>query len=121
VGMSQRLSEQEITEFIEHAVKYNNDCNNVESECKLIKCWPTKKNRNVFQAVVQVHRSAYDQIMKAGGVFIGYDFCFAFDAHDILRCYNCNGFNHSSKFCNQKKSCPKCGVEDKLDHTISEC
>jgi hypothetical protein len=59
--------------------------------------------------------------MKAGGVFIGYDFCFAFDAHDILRCYNCNGFNHSSKFCNQKKSCPKCGVEDKLDHTISEC
>jgi hypothetical protein len=48
VGMSQRLSEQEITEFIEHAVKYNNDCNNVESECKLIKCWPTKKKSQCF-------------------------------------------------------------------------
>jgi hypothetical protein len=80
-----------------------------------------KKNNKVFQAVVQVDRLTYDRLIKAGDLFIGYDHCYVFDAVEILRCYNCNEFKHSSKNCNQKRSCPRCAVVDGLDHAVAEC
>ena len=86
-----------------------------------VKQCPTKKNVKIYQAVLQVDQASYDIVMKTGGVFIGYDYCYAYDAIDIMRCYNCNGFNHSSKTCRQNKSCPKCGVTEKLNHSVAEC
>jgi hypothetical protein len=105
VGMTERYEEAELSGILEHVllVALKSD-----TSCKLIKYWPTKRNRDIFQAVVQVDRATYDKLIAAGSVFIGYDHCYVFDAVEILRCYNCNEFQHSSKNCKQKRSCPKC-------------
>jgi hypothetical protein len=105
VGMTERYEEAELSGLLEHVllVALKSD-----TSCKLIKYWPTKRNRDIFQAVVQVDRATYDKLIAAGSVFIGYDHCYVFDAVEILRCYNCNEFQHSSKNCKQKRSCPKC-------------
>ncbi|KAJ3659404.1 hypothetical protein Zmor_011094 [Zophobas morio] len=121
VGLSEQYTSEEIVECVEQFVRGNNDSVNLNTECKVIKIWPTKKRANILQMVVQVDRQTYDVIMKSGGLFFGYDYCYAFDAIDILRCYNCNGFNHTSKNCKNKKSCPKCGKSDGLNHNISDC
>ncbi|KAJ3659460.1 hypothetical protein Zmor_011149 [Zophobas morio] len=117
VGLSQEYPETELINFLEHSVKSKSFSLNYHPECKLLKQWPTKKNSKVYQAVLQIDQSTYDLIMKAGGIFIGYDYCYAYDAIDIVRCFNCNGFNHSSRNCRQPKSCPKCGLE----HSVSDC
>ena len=69
----------------------------------------TKKRANLLQMILQVDRKT--------DLFFGYDYCYTFDAIEILRCYNCSGFNLSSENCKNKISCPKCS----LDHKISEC
>jgi hypothetical protein len=121
VGMTQIYKENEIVDFVDHSVNYNYTGTELNPECKLIKLWPTKKNPKIYQAVIQVDRPSYDKLIQAGGLFIGYDYCYTFDAVEVLRCYNCNGYHHTSKSCKNKKSCPRCGVAEKLDHTIAEC
>jgi hypothetical protein len=56
-----------------------------------------KKIKCRYPAVIQVDKITYNKIMSAGGLFIGYDFCYAFDAIEILRCFNCNGFPFSPR------------------------
>jgi hypothetical protein len=72
----------------------------------------------VYQAVIQVDKITYNKIMSVGGLFIGYDFCYAFDAIEILRCFNCNGFHHSSKTCTDKGCCPQCSVKVGPGHPV---
>ena len=121
VGMSETYKEDEIAEFIEYAVRSNCTGINLNLECTLVKFFPTRKNSKVYQAILQVDKMSYETLMKAGDLFIGYDHCYVFDAVQILRCYNCNGFHHSSKSCSNAKSCPKCGESEGLDHTPGNC
>lgn len=85
--------------------------------CKIVKIFPTKKSPNIYQAVIQVDRICYDKLMKAGNLFVGYDSCRIFDAIDILRCYNCNGYHHSSKGCKKDVTCPLCAHK----HELKDC
>ena len=55
--------------------------------------------------------------MTASGIFVGYDYCVAFDGLEVIRCFNCNRFGHSSRLCKEKISCPKCSGE----HNIATC
>lgn len=112
VGITEKFSEDEITNYI---IKMNSDL--INPDCNLIKLFPTKKNVNVYQAVLQVDKISYEKVMKAGNLLIGYDNCRVYDAVDIFRCFNCNEFHHSSKLCKNKVSCPRCGES----HSVKEC
>lgn len=118
VGLNQIYKENEIVEYVEHAVRNNSTDINLASECTFIKLWPTKKNPKIYQVLVQLDRKSYDFLMNAGGLFIGYDHCSVFDAVQILRCFNCNGYHHSSKSCKSLKSCPRCAMND---HAVRDC
>ena len=50
-------------------------------------------------------------------LLVGYDACIIYDAVEPQRCFNCSGYNHTSKNCNTQKACPKCS----LVHNLSEC
>ncbi len=121
MGLKQIYTEDEIIEYVEHAIRNNSDDINLNSECSFVKLWPTKKNSKIYQVILQLDRKSYDYLMNAGGLFIGYDHCSVYDAVEVLRCFNCNGFHHSSKNCKNAKSCPKCGMHDKLDHAAADC
>ena len=121
VGMTQIYKENEIEEYVEHAIKNNCSDINLTTDCKFIKLWPTKKNPKMYQAIVQLDMKSYDNIISAGGLFIGYDHCTVYEAVEIIRCYNCNGFHHNSKRCKSKKSCPRCAMDENLDHAVADC
>lgn len=57
----------------------------------------TKKNKDVYQAVIQVHEHSYQLAIEAGNLTLGYDFCAVFDALEVRLCFKCCGFNHTSK------------------------
>lgn len=84
------------------------------SDCKVIKVFPTKKNKDIFQAVLQLDAVTYEKVTKAGNLFVNYDSCVVFDAIELNRCYRCNEFHHSSKFCSNPVSCPRCGQNHEL-------
>ncbi|KAH0813908.1 hypothetical protein GEV33_008883 [Tenebrio molitor] len=42
--------------------------------------FPTKKRPDVFQAILEIDRLAYETVMKRGGLVVGYDHCVVYDA-----------------------------------------
>lgn len=93
---------------------------NEKSECKVVKLWPTKKNSNQSQAILQVDVNTYNTLMSGGDgkLFVGYDYCDVYDSVELRRCFKCSGFNHHSNRCtSQKYSCPRCSEE----HPVKDC
>lgn len=116
VGMTEKYEEDVL---INHVKYQNKNMLSDQCECTLIKFWPTKRNKNVFQAILQVDVASYNNIMTLGNgkLFVGYDYCEVYDSILLLRCYKCNGYNHVSGKCNNKRSCAKCAN----DHEIKNC
>ena len=113
VGMSEKYSEDQLADYLK---KCNADLLS-DAECKLIKLFPLRKNINIFQCILQLDRRSYDRVITAGNLFVGFDSCSVFDAVEVYRCFNCNEFSHSSKFCKKPVSCPICGK----NHDVKQC
>jgi hypothetical protein len=58
-------------------------------DSRVIRVFPTKKNPDVFQAIMEIDRLAYETVMKLGGLVVGYDHCVVYDALEVSRCFNC--------------------------------
>lgn len=114
VGFSQDLDDFTLCRYL---LKQNPDIINDDATCKLLKHGSTKKNQDVYQAVFQVDSLTYKKMMDAGRVLIGLDSCTIFDAIDILRCFKCNCYHHSSKDCKNGVKCPMCAGE----HAVKDC
>lgn len=114
VGMGTCYSDCELKNYL---VKQNPQVFSEKSEIQIIRSWPTKKDKNVFQSLIQLDPSTFDIISSSGNILIGYDKCTVFEAFDIPRCFNCNGFFHTKKFCKCKTRCPICAKE----HDVKEC
>ena len=118
VGMTENYSAEDLTELLEHVIKRNDNVFNLNSVCRVLKIWPTKKNKDVFQAIFQVDRETYSKILQTGGIFIGFDYCSVFDAVHVTRCFKCCGYNHLASKCPIKETiCPKCGSK----HEAKDC
>jgi hypothetical protein len=59
---------------------------NLDSHCRVIRVFPTKKRPDVFQAILEIDRLAYETVMKRGGLVVGYDHCVVYDALEVSRC-----------------------------------
>lgn len=114
VGIREKMDDDELLSII-HSM--NNHLINNNSDLKLIKFYATRKNNNIYQAIIQLDKISYNRVIQAGNLFVGYDSCRVYDAIDIYRCYNCNEFHHSSKFCKNPCTCPRCGE----NHVVSNC
>lgn len=77
----------------------------------------------VFNIVMQVERTAYDEIMTVKKLKHHFEVYRVVDNIYIRRCYNCCGFNHFSKAmngnpaCQNQKACSKCAGA----HSHTQC
>ncbi|XP_063912086.1 uncharacterized protein LOC135128936 isoform X2 [Zophobas morio] len=117
VGITEKYSSEDLEEILDHVIRINSDIFDPNSVCKVLKFWPTKKKPNVYQAILQVDKISYDRLISSGGLFVGYDYCYTFDAVELNRCFNCNSLGHSSYVCTQKICCPRCSG----DHNVKNC
>lgn len=114
VGMIEEYSDDQLLTFI----KTQNDVIGENSKCNVRKIWPTKKNRRVYQAILEMDAETYFKLLELGNLFVNYDVCAVYDAIELRMCYKCSGFNHSSNNCNSNKTaCPQCSLE----HDIKSC
>ena len=116
VGISNDVTPEEIEKFLklQNGDKLKND-----SECKVVKHWSTKRRSDIFQAIVQIDNTAYNNIMSSEDkiVIIGLNRCLVYDGIDVVRCFKCSSFNHSSAVCKGKLACPRCSLE----HDLTAC
>lgn len=116
VGMTDKFSAEDIVNFVEYQ---NKSLISEKFECKVLQISSTKKNKDIYQAVLQIDVDSYNKIMSTGNgkLFVGYNICDVYDSIEIKRCFNCSGFNHFSKSCNNQLHCPLCSD----GHMVKDC
>lgn len=114
VGLSASYSDEYITKYL---AKCNSGLFLDNSECSVLKTIPLKNKPEQFQSIVQVDKTSYERVLKAGHVLVGLDSCVVYDAVEVFRCFKCNDYNHSSSKCVNQISCPLCGDA----HNVKDC
>lgn len=116
-GISEKFdSESDIADLMK---SQNGSIFGEDAECTVLRVWPTKRNTNIYQAIIQLDNVTYTKVMNSGDnyLFVGYDCCQVYDAVDLYRCYKCSGFDHAANTCQRKKACPVCSLE----HELKDC
>lgn len=89
------------------------------SECRVVRLWKTKRRSDILQAIVEIDITSYNIIMNSDDkhLIVGLDRCPVYDGIDLVRCFKCSSFNHSSKFCKADMVCPRCSN----NHSLADC
>lgn len=111
IGLSTKDEEGTIINFI----KTQNDGLD-RADIKVLKIFENKQ-KNGYNCVLQVDGDTFKKLMKERKIFIGWDRCRLVECVDLLRCYNCSGFQHRSADCKRTKACPRCSE----NHDLKEC
>jgi hypothetical protein len=128
VGISNELTESEVLTYVK---KQNPNVITENSTINMHKFWAVKKNDKVLQCELSLDLDTYKRILELGHVLVGLSSCSVFDAVSVVRCYKCNGFNHTAKYCKNDSSCQLCGKhhpdipcavsENKVSPTCRNC
>lgn len=114
VGIEEDLPEEDLKQCI---IKQNSFIRN-DSDLKIK---VVKKTKSGFMAILEVDAELFRSIMDHGKLKIKWNICKVFECLDILRCYQCLGFNHKSVDCRSVKGnvqvCAACGG----DHKERDC
>lgn len=109
-----RMSEKwESDQLMKNIVLQNNLANNKVS-IELKHSW---ERNGYFSASAEVDSVTFKEIMALGKLNIGWDRCPVYEDIDLRQCYNCAGFNHKAKDCNNKTSCSRCAG----NHNLTKC
>lgn len=111
LGLSIKDDDSKIENYIK---KQNTGLEN--SDIKVIKVFENKQ-KNGFNCIIQVDGEAFQHLMKEKKIFVGWDRCRITESVDLLRCYNCSGFQHKASECKRTKSCPRCAE----NHDLKDC
>lgn len=84
---------------------------------KALKITSDFKEKDVFNAIVEVDKYTFDKVMEKKKVLINWDSCHVKEHYSIMRCHNCVGFNHAKEECRNDLACGYCAKE----HLSSEC
>ncbi|KAJ3660083.1 hypothetical protein Zmor_005015 [Zophobas morio] len=113
-GIPDYIKEEDIALYMR---KQNESIFDEKSICTLLKYGPVKKNNTIFQAVFEVDLLTYKRALALGHCLVGLNGCTIYDAIDVSRCFNCNSYGHSHKFCKNSSYCPRCAHR----HNLKEC
>ena len=114
VGIPEGLNKDEIASY---ALSQNSHLFSKDALCKVQKISSTSKSKDTLQAECLVDLDSYKNLLDNGHLLIGLNGCSVFDALTILRCFNCNGYNHGSGQCKKEPVCPLCAQS----HNLKAC
>lgn len=109
------LTNKDENETIVNFIKTQND-GLENAEIKVIKVFENKHRRG-YNCILQVDGETFKKLMNERKIFIGWDRCTIVECVDLLRCYNCSGFQHKSVECKRAKACPRCAE----NHDLKDC
>lgn len=119
VGLSEIITEEELLEKL----KMQNDIVSDSSKISLINMKKNQRNRII--AIIETDETTYNKIVSAKKLNIGWQRCPIYEFVHVARCFNCQQYNHVSKYCTLTEKCGICaGAHDssKCDNkNITQC
>lgn len=103
-------------EQLERSIRGQNDWISSEDEFRItyVNKIRQKKTSTIF---MECNSRLYFKMMNFKRIFIDWERCPVYEELNVMRCYNCHGYNHKSSSCNKKKACSKCSRE----HDAADC
>ncbi len=112
VGLKEDLNPEQILKYMLD----QNDYLNINDYIKILSIRYIRFY-NDFAVKMEVDKVTYDKIMEKGIINISWCRCKPKEDFNIMRCFNCSGYNHKSNSCKNKRACPKCAG----DHNYKDC
>ncbi|KAK9293553.1 hypothetical protein QLX08_011541 [Tetragonisca angustula] len=75
------------------------------------------KDRN--NVIIEVSKEVRDILINKGRLFMGWSYCRVQDYIAVTRCYKCQGFGHTSRYC--KSEMDICGHCSTSGHSFKDC
>lgn len=113
-GLSENHDKSTLADLL---MSQNNELLVADPSLSVISITSCKSKPHIFQAVIQLSERNYYSLLGRGRVNIGYDSCYVFDGVEVIRCFNCCGYNHTAKFCKSEPICSKCAGL----HSVKDC
>ena len=115
-GLLNKYDDETLVKMIR---KDNADIFLSESMVKVVQTFHIKRSDS-YGAKIQVDPHSFSKIMAGKNIRIGFEMCRVSEGFNIVRCYNCNGYDHISAKCTFDTSCAKCGEGHKMDKCSSD-
>lgn len=115
VGIDPDYCEQGV--FYDALKSQNEDIFTEASTIELIQD-PKQRTNNKVTAIIGVDMATFKRAMDKERIKIGWSICRVYEQIDVLRCFRCSAFTHTSKQCDaDKPACAICGG----DHMLESC
>ena len=113
LGMSDKYSSDVFIDFLK---SQNEDI--AIGQVKVVSTYENPRFKyNKFNVVIEVDKKAYNCLLSAKKVNVGWDRCPIVPAINVLRCFKCGEFGHKSTDCKNNETCSLCSE----CHRTSEC
>lgn len=96
-------------------LRKQNDCLKETNELEVVTT--KKRNNGTVDVVLSTDTNTFNKLVEINKIVVGFELCRVRENLLVLRCYNCNQYNHTAKECKQSASCPKCAGP----HKITDC
>lgn len=82
----------------------------------------TKIRKGKLNMVVEVDPSRFKSLMEQeiSELYVGQNICKLYEFFNVRRYYDCGGFNHEAKMCNDKTACMQCAGNHRSDNCNRE-
>lgn len=77
------------------------------------------KDKQSNNVIIDVSKNARDIIIKKDRIYVGWNCCKVQDYLAVTRCYKCQGFGHTTKYC--RSSNETCGHCSESNHSFKNC
>lgn len=114
VGIEEAYTENELL----RTLKLQNK--NILDEASHIKLVIIKKMVKTYLAIIECDAKTFQNILtKAEGrLFVDFRACRCYEYISVIKCYQCNQYNHTAKNCSNVKKCGKCSSSE---HETKDC
>lgn len=101
-----------------HALKtQNNHLFSTESSIKILHKFSVQKDTIRYGFKCDVDPKTFQLLIEAQNIYIGWDKCWINEEFNLVRCFKCWDFHHTSNKCTNSLRCSKCGG----DHLFKDC